>query len=410
MSTHNEQVALFRYGVIASLLSIAESKGTLKEEITALSKKQWIHPDGSVVQLSFHVIEHWYYDFKRFRFQGLMPKKRKDTGQSRALDVAIQEEIAKRKKAEPKLTTATIIRQLLEENKLAPGNVSASTIYRFMQGSGLKDFTGKEKKERRAFEASFPGELWQSDLMYGPYLSCGRKKRRTYLYIFIDDCARVIPHAQFYFSESLVSLVDCFKQAVLKRGMPYKLYTDNGKVFLSSFFNLICANLGIKLLHCEPFDAAAKGKVERMIRTIRQMFLPTIDVAKIKSIDELNAKLHAWIEGVYHTKIHSSISSSPLEKWLKNSSKIRMVKSDMDIDTLFLTKINRTVTQDGCISLLGKRFEVDQSLVGEKIEVRYNPFNIDKVLIYFNDKFVHQALPLDLKLNAKLPRKKGKDK
>lgn len=403
--SRSEMMALFRYGIVASLLSVTKGAGYLKNEISRLSQKTWLHPNGQKVKYSFATIEEWYYAFSRFGFPGLFPKKRKDKGLCRALDQALQDEIAARKKANPKLSTAQIIRGLLQENKLTPGHVSTATIYRFMAHSGLKDFSGKQPKERRAFEASFPGQLWQSDLMYGPYLTQGKRKRRTYLYCFLDDCSRIIPHAQFYFSESLVSLVDCFKHAILKRGIPYKLYTDNGKVYLSHYFNLICAQLGVKLLHCEPFDPAAKGKIERWIRTLREQFLSSLNVPEITAIAELNAKLHAWIESNYHIQKHSALGCSPLQRWLENSKDIRMVKDPASIDSLFLARADRRVTQDGCVHLLSKRFEVNIALVGKKVQLRYDPFSLDKVLVYFEGKFIQQAWPLDLKLNASLPRK-----
>lgn len=407
--SQGEMIALFRYGIVAGLLSVTKGGGSLKDEIIKLKDRTWQHPNGEMVKYSFGTLEEWYYNFTRFGFPGLMPKCRKDKGIVRALDQALCDEIARRKKANPTLTTAQIIRELLQENTLTPGQVSCATIYRFMKHTGLKDFSLKEPKERRAFEAAFPGELWQSDLMYGPYLNEDRRKKRTYLYCFIDDCSRVIPHGQFYFSESLASLVNCFKQAVLKRGIPYKLYTDNGKVYLSNFFNLICANLGTKLLHCEPFDPQAKGKIERFIRTLREQFLCCLDISQIKTLQELNARLHHWIESCYHIQPHSSLDCPPLERWLKNSKDIRMVKDAISIEHLFLQKAFRTVTQDGCISLLGRRLEVDILLVGKKIEVRFDPFSLDKVLVYFEDRFICQALPLDLKLNASLPRR-GREK
>lgn len=401
-----EIIGLFKYGVIAGLLSIPKGAGRIKKEFMTLSNKSWLHPNGEFVKLSHKTIEEWYYIFKNFGFQGLLPKKRKDSGFFRALDNALQEDIAKRKKENPNLNTSIIIRSLLEENKLTPGTVSFATIYRFMANSGLKNFTGTPLKERRAFEAEFPGELWQSDIMYGPYLTVGKRKCRTYLYVFLDDASRIIPHAQFYFTESLVSLIDCFKQAILKRGIPYKVYTDNGKTYLSHHFNLICAELGIKIIHCEPFDPEAKGKIERFIRTLRQMWLSTLDISKIASIFDLNYSLWAWIEGYYHIHIHSAIGCPPLEKWAKNSNKIKSVPHDMNLDILFLAKLIRSVSNDGCISIKGKKFEVDTSLVGKKVEIRYNPFSLDNVLVYFQNKFIQTAIPLDIKLNAKLPRRK----
>lgn len=138
------------------------------------------------------------------------------------------------------------------------------------------------------------------------------------------------------------------------------------------------------------------------------MWLSTLEMTKITSIFDLNYSLWAWIEGYYHIHIQSAIGCPPLEKWAKNSSKIKSVPHDMNLDILFLAKIPRSVSNDGCISIKGKKFEVDPYLVGKKVEIRYDPFNLDKVLVYFQGKFIQQAQPLDIKLNAKLPRRKEK--
>jgi putative transposase len=60
------------------------------------------------------------------------------------------------------------------------------------------------------------------------------------------------------------------KQAVQRRGIPYKRYTDHGKPFTNKDTQIICANLGIRLLHAKPYTAWSKGKVERCFYTLQQ--------------------------------------------------------------------------------------------------------------------------------------------
>jgi hypothetical protein len=60
--------------------------------------------------------------------------------------------------------------------------------------------------DRRKFEAELPNDIWQSDVMHGPYVMVEGRRRKTYLIAFIDDHSRLIPHAAFYLSENLDGL------------------------------------------------------------------------------------------------------------------------------------------------------------------------------------------------------------
>ena len=71
-------------------------------------------------------------------------------------------------------------------------------------------------------------------MLYGPYCAAPRSgKRQCFLYAIIEDASRVVPHAKFYLVEGLDALLDCLRQAVTARGIPIRLYVDNGKVFHS---------------------------------------------------------------------------------------------------------------------------------------------------------------------------------
>lgn len=94
--------------------------------------------------------------------------------------------------------------------------------------------------------------------MYGLHLKLGRAKRQTYLIAFIDGASRLATHAQFSWEQNFTAVRAVFKEAILKRGVPKMIYTDNGKVYRSGGLAVICAGLGCTLLHTEPFTPAAK--------------------------------------------------------------------------------------------------------------------------------------------------------
>ena len=120
-------------------------------------------------------------------------------------------------------------REIAQRQGLLSANVSAATVYRFFK---LHRLEAKRKQEdMRKFEVQMSNDLWQSDCMHGPQILHEGKMRKTYLFAFIDDHSRLIPHGQFYLSEGLDDYLDCLWTAIRKRGLPRKLYVDNGPAF-----------------------------------------------------------------------------------------------------------------------------------------------------------------------------------
>lgn len=133
----------------------------------------------------------------------------------------------------------------------------------------------------------------------------------------MDDASRLIAHAAFCFGETALDIEGILKQAILKRGLPHKLLIDNGPAYISGSLKSICARLEIRLVYCRPYEPEGKGKLERFHRTFREQFLNEIDLNKICSLGDLNARLWAWIEQVYHQRRHGGLEDdkSPLDRW-----------------------------------------------------------------------------------------------
>lgn len=406
-----EQMGLFRYMVIGPLLQAGRER-SLKSQLEALSEKYWELPDGSVRQFAWGTIEEWLYRYRSDGLRALEPSKRRDSGYFRNLPGAIMDDIDAFLEKAPTLKTSTIITLLRHEGKIIGNRPSESTIYRYVRHKRPLTEDADESKDRRAFEAPYPGSLMQVDIMYGVYLQYrgedGRyRKRQTYLVAILDDHSRLLCHGQFYFEQNVLAYLDCLKQAVQKRGIPERLYADNGQVFLSTQVKRIAAKMGTTVIHTKPRDAAAKGKIERFFRTCRSSFFDAFKVNGIpKSLEELNKQFAEWSEMTYNRGEHSGIQTSPLKKWLATSYKLKLLPPE-DADEIFTFEDSRMVKNDGTFSLGGKLFETHSALAGKKIDIKYDPFFPERVYVRYEERNFGRANLLDRSFNCINPRRKN---
>lgn len=207
---------------------------------------------------------------------------------------------------------------------------------------------------RKHFSYDTVNMLWQGDMSIGPYLVIDGKKTKTFLFAFIDDCSRVVPYAAFTLTEKFEALRNIFKEALIRRGIPKIVYVDNGKIYRSDAFHIACASLGITLTHTKPYDAASKGKIERFFGTVKTRFFPLIKHQPPSSLEKLNQRFWQWLEEDYHRKVHASLGMTPLDLFLSQASKVRMVEDPASLDPIFLRREQRKVKHDGTISLMGR--------------------------------------------------------
>ena len=369
-----EQVALFRFGVLGDLVHLSPGEKALCARLREKAEREYQIPFSTRTHVAAETIRDWLKGYRKAGFEGLKPKVRADLGESRAIPREVADLLLSFKEEHPEATVQQVIAWVQQSGKLPEGvRLKPTTTHRLLSRHGLMELeVPVASKDRRRFSFEKAGELWMSDVMHGPAVLVGQRKRKTYLIAFLDDATRVVPYAAFADAESTAAFLPVFKQAVLRRGVPLRLFVDNGAAYRSQHLSLVCAKLGVALIHARPYQPQSKGKQERFFRTLRMQLLPTLTPADLASLDALNRRLWAYLENEYHRAPHKGLGGeAPLDRWAKVADEVRYL--DDTLDDLFLAEAQRKVHADRVVSLHGVAYEVDASLVGEKVTLRYDP-------------------------------------
>lgn len=404
---------LARYDAVRWIEEAVKSGLPLYRAIQNAAVRPWSGKTYSVPTL-----ERWYYAYREGGFDALKLQVRADKGTAKALSPEAVEALVKVRKEHPELNITSLVRQMETTGVITPGSVSISTIYRHFARLGLDKRTMKALQNlvtsgpTKAFEFAFSNQLWMTDAMTGPALRNGKDPvQKTCLLAFIDDCSRVCPHGQYYPAERLEYFLDCFKQALRSRGVPEKLYTDNGKIFTSRHVQTICAALSIGLIHAKPYHAWSKGKIERWFLTVQTDFEQRLVFDPVTRIEDLNSRFWQWLNAEYHQRKHGALDGQdPADRFRERAGRLKCIDDDVDLDGLFLARTTRRVRLDATISLDGKTFEVPVALRGRDVEVRYDPFAFVRVEIWLDDQFIGKAMLCDKYLNSRTFDKENYEK
>ena len=293
----NLALALWRYGIISPLLHRDANEQAAGEVLDLASWNSYVHPNGSHVTLSAETLRKWLYRYLHRGLPGLMGKTRSDKGKHKIPD-DITSAMAAMRVEHPRWTIARMIRQLSETGKWNGRTPSRSAIYRFAKACNLQRDPHINPEQARPFAFDHFGQLWMADFLHGPKLFTGKKKRKTYLHVILDDSTRFIVHGGFYLTESVEPLIYDFMGAVRRFGIPQRFYTDNGAAYSSRHLKILCARSAINLVHTPPYKPQGRGKVERIFRTIRDQFL----CDKFKTIKQVNDAFKLWISRYHETK------------------------------------------------------------------------------------------------------------
>lgn len=406
-SNFDEQVALFRYGIIADLVNLPPGAKGLYGLIRKKAALSYAIPGSRRTKVAEETIRSWLKEYRKGGFDSLLPKTRADKGKSRRLPREVADVLLAIKEDNPELTVPLLIKNVRAEGLVHAGiRLPQSTVYKLLARHGLTKKQPSPAKDHRRFAYQYAGDLFMSDVMHGPavWTDDGRK-RKTYLIAFIDDATRVVPYAAFAHAETSTAFMEVLKQAVLRRGIPTRLFVDNGSAFRSHHLSLVCAKLGITLIHARAYHPESKGKIERWFRSVRMQLLPLLNKKDLQSLEAINRALWSYVEMEYHRAPHRILGESPLDAWAKCGQRVRYPEPGVDLDDLFLFEAKRKVQKDRTISLHGLVYEIDAALVGETVTLRYNPAERGKEIeVCHNGRSVQKAKVVDVYANCFVKR------
>lgn len=385
-------IALFRYGIIAPVIAgtYDESK-SIKEFFSVTANKTYTNPRGEDTRVSASTLERWFYNYKRSGFDALIPSRRCDTGQPRKIDEDIKEQIRFLKKEYPRIPATLIHQKLFDNGTLNKGDVSLSTINRFVNQVKIETKYTNNKDMHR-YERAHINEVWCGDSSVGPYITIDGKKKRTYVIALLDDASRYIIGIDIFFNDNFINLMSVMKTAVIRFGRPKILNFDNGSSYKNKQMELLAARIGTTISYCAPYTPTSKAKIERWFRTMKDQWMSQLNMRDYLLLDELRETLFTYVNA-YNQTIHSSLNGlSPQDRFFKESYLIKRLPEEL-LETAFLLEYERRVSADNVVMIDETEYEVDYRYSRQKVTLRYSP---DLNKIYVVDKHTGELTPIKL--------------
>lgn len=375
-----EEIAVNRHKIIAPIVAAEEEQADAAK--IALLKKEACQQSG----VHRRTLGRWLDAYRQQGFDGLKP-----TGRTNGVSGGIPEELIAEaillRREVPSRSIPQIIEILEMEGKAPVGLLKKSTLQDKLQDRGYSARQMKMYQEggvaARRFQRRERGDLWHSDIKFGPFLTIGGEKKQIYLVTFLDDATRYIVHGEFYDSLDQTTVEDCFRKAILKEGLPRRVYFDNGKQYRTVWMERACAVLGIKLLYAKPYSPESTGKIERFNRTV-ESFLDEAALKNLKSPEDYNKYFGIWLAECYHKREHGGLNGTTPEVAYKSSkAPLRFVPPET-VATAFMRVERRKTDKSGCISFRGKKYEVGILFVGRTVDVAYDPNDTETLTVEYN--------------------------
>ena len=390
---------------VLGAIDMAEGN-SIQARIRAVSQMTFTDEDGHPRQFTWRTIQTWYSRYQQHGVTVMQPKPRSDKGKRRK--VAVEDVLEAIGKVQPRVhgktaTRALLYRLCIEAGLLTRAQIAPNTFSRMVnQFEMLKPDQDSTNKHRLAFAKAHANEMWQADTLYGPHVPINGTPVQTRLIAFIDDASRVCCHGQFFPAENVDTLIESFRAAFYKRGVPHALYVDNGSIYSSKEILRICARVGCLLHHTPVRDGAAKGKIERFFRTVRDQFLArNLDLS---SLEALNRQFTQWVEEHYNAQVHSILGMSPLDRYAPDRKWVRFLPPNEANDELFFVEEERHVRADNTFAFKSFRWETPRHLPDRTIHIRFQRSQpAGRVVVYYKGERMGEARLLDAIANDRKP-------
>lgn len=402
IDNEKNKIALFRYGIISSLINdtcVETTKNEFYQNASLKVIKDW---NGEPYKVSPPTIERWYYRYQKNGYDGLIPQVRVDTGTHRKIPDEVITEIENIKGKYPRLASTVIYERLNICGLINKKEVSLSSITRCVNELDVKN-NYKVAKEMRRYEKEHINELWCGDSSSGPYLKINGRKEKTFMIALIDDASRMVVGIKIFLHDNFVNLMSVMKSAIVTYGKPKQFNFDNGSPYKNEQMDLLAARIGVTLRYCEPYSPESKSKIERWFRTCKDHWMRAIDWNTFPSVEELEASLQEYVKK-YNTTYHSSIDMTPSERFFQESDYIKRL-SDKQIRESFFLEKECKVSADNIIILDKMQYEVPYRYSKQRIRIRFS-YDLQEVYVVNLNGELTQIRLVDKISNSKVKREK----
>jgi len=393
--------ALARYQVISAYLAMDPPRGQRRLLLEQLASKSWTGPDGQPFHVAADTIRSWVRRYKSGGLEALEDKPHPRRG-CQVLSPEQIDLVCRLRREVPERSLDRLILIMEDMGLVEPGLVRRSTLHRVLQAEGLsaRHCRVPDSQDLDRFEADLPNDLWQSDLLEGPWLpdpARPGRTRRAHLYAFIDDHSRLLLHGRFSFKGDLPALELVFRRCLQRFGQPVRTYYDNAMVYRAKHIKQIVATLGIDGMvftrHRRPMG---RGKIEKLNQLIRSAFIAELKVSNLTAVDQLNEAFLAWADCDYNNKLHGETGQKPIDRWRAGIDKVRYADEEK-LRQAFLWREKRTPDKAGVFSMFGVKYQVGPQLARRRIQVRYDPERLEQVEVWYNDRFRERVKPFEVK-------------
>jgi transposase InsO family protein len=415
--------ARLRFQIVGSLLAAPPEEGELRERLEELAGKSWRHPTtGESVRFGLSTIERWYYIAKaepKDPVKALQRRIRKGAGQQLSVSAGISSMLQASHQKHPSWSYQLHydnVAVLARKDESVGEMPSYTTVCRFFKSRGLVKQKKRRRKrqdaephvarEKRSFEVEYVHGLWHLDFHECSRSVLTRDARwvKPWVVGVLDDRSRLACHVQWYFVEDAQNLVHGLSQAILKRGLPRSLLTDNGGAMLAAETTQGLERLGIVHFTTLAETPEQNGKQECFWGQVEGRLMAMLEGVRDLTLPRLNQATQAWVELEYNRKTHSELGEAPLDCFRRQADVGRESPSSGQLRRAFRTEQQRTQRRsDGTISVEGRRFEIPgRYRTMLRPTIRYARWDLSEVELVDARSGAHLCLlyPLDKRKNA----------
>lgn len=366
---HGEAVALFRSQIVGALTRRELDRGELAQALLELSKQRFRPPGAKFSKtISLATLERWYYAYKSGGLDALKPAARCDRGRCQELTDEQRQLLLDIREEHPSASVPVILRTLVAEGRLEPDAISASSVRRFFQEQGLDRVALRNQargKARLRWQADRPGALWHADVCHGAAVVIDARSLPVRIHGILDDASRYVIALEAFHHERESEMLGLLVGAVRKHGPADALYVDNGATYRGQALSLACARMGTTLIHAKPYDAPARGKMERFWRTLREGCLD--HMGSLGSLHDLNVRLWAFVDQHYHRAPHGGLLGKSPQSVYEAAPRPVDAFDEQKLRKALTIHARRRVRRDSTLPMDGTDWETDLHFLAGKL-------------------------------------------